>query len=110
MKETKTTETEWAERFKPITNPNGDGSWDNCKFETYGDDYAKVMDALAKDPRTVWTITITDTDEGTSIGVGDGWHWVNRDGYLITEVPCPDDETVYFEELYPEDDEGNLLP
>jgi hypothetical protein len=34
-----------------------------------------------------------DGDDGGSY-VWNGWHFINRIGYFITEVPCPPDTTI----------------
>lgn len=94
------TETEFFERFKPVQNTitNGQSSYDGCMFETYGAEYAAVVAAHLKNPAQVWTVLEGDDGE---LFIGDGMHFVNRLGYLITEVPAP--EGVSFEIYDPED-------
>ncbi len=79
----------WLEEFKPITNHiDNNASFDGAMFETYGDEVEFVK---SQDPRCIWTYG--DGDDGGSY-IWNGWHFVNRIGYFITEVPCPDDTTI----------------
>jgi len=84
----------WLEEFKPITNhldPNAsfqDESGKGIMFETYGDEVEFVK---KQDPRCIWTYG--DGDDGGGY-IWSGWHFVNRLGYFITEVPCPENTTI----------------
>ena len=84
----------WLEEFKPITNhldPNAsfqDESGKGIMFETYGDEVEFVK---KQDPRCIWTYG--DGDDGGGY-IWNGWHFVNRLGYFITEVPCPENTTI----------------
>lgn len=74
------------ETYKPKKNPfNPDAGWDGSMLETYGEELEHVLDAYRTAPGTVWTVLDCD---GAMI-VGNGYHHVNRLGYIITEVPCP---------------------
>ena len=79
---------QWIDQYRPITNPTGDSGFfvdDKClMFETYDPDLAVVLAAHEKDPNTVWTIVEGEDGE---LYLGDGYHYVNRIGYFITEVP-----------------------
>jgi hypothetical protein len=94
------TEEEWFEKFKPKVNPTGDSGMSidgvHYMFETYDPDHAKV---LAADPACVWTLLDCDNCEV----IGEGYHWVNRIGYFITEVPA--EPGVCYEIMYWEDEE-----
>jgi hypothetical protein len=57
-------------------------------FETYGDEVEFVK---SQSPANIWMYGSGD-DGGTYIW--NGWGFVNRLGYFITEVPCPDDLTI----------------
>ena len=80
---------EWCATYKPI--PNNiveDSSFDGTMFETYGDEVAFVKKA---DPSYIWMYG--DGDDGGTY-IWNGWSYVNRIGYFITEVPCPPDTTI----------------
>ena len=80
---------DWCEKFKPITNHiDENASFDGAMFETYGDEVAFVKE---QDGAYIWTYG--DGDNGGSY-IWNGWHFVNRLGYFITEVPCPPDTTI----------------
>lgn len=78
---------EWMEQYRPIPNPTGDSGFAandvSYMYETYGEELAAVKEAYRKNPATVWTIT--DGDDGEWY-LGDGFHFVNRVGYFITEL------------------------
>jgi hypothetical protein len=84
---------EWCDTYKPIINhidsnasfDNGDGG---IMFETYGDEVEFVK---SQSPANIWMYGQGD-DGGTY--VWNGWGFVNRLGYFITEVPCPDGLTI----------------
>lgn len=84
----------WLEEFKPITNhldPHAsfqDESGTGIMFETYGDEVEFVK---KQDPRCIWTYG--DGDDGGGY-IWSGWHFVNRLGYFITEVPCPENTMI----------------
>jgi hypothetical protein len=78
----------WEKRFKPIKNMiDANASGDGTMFETYGkeEEYVRHVNSLA--PATVWTLV--DCDGG--LRITNGYHFVNRIGYFITEVECPPD-------------------
>ena len=80
---------EWVDTYKPIPNNiDTNASFDGLMFETYGDEVAFVKKA---DPAHIWTYG--DGDDGGSY-IWNGWSFVNRIGYFITEVPCPADTTI----------------
>jgi hypothetical protein len=80
---------EWCDVYKPIQNHiDTNASFDGAMFETYGDEVAFVKE---QDGSYIWTYG--DGDDGGSY-VWNGWSFVNRIGYFITEVPCPADTTI----------------
>jgi len=88
----------WETTFKPIQNFNGDKGWNGTMFETYGED----LEFVAKTPDTfVWTWV--DGDEGTWIV--NGFHWVNRIGYFVTEKECTQDFMEVQVDYYGNEDE-----
>jgi hypothetical protein len=85
---------EWEATYKPIKNhidSNAsfqDESGQGIMFETYGDEYTFVN---SQDHAHIWTYG--DGDNGGSY-IWNGYHYVNRLGYFITEVPCPPDTII----------------
>jgi len=85
---------EWEAAYKPIYNhidSNAsfqDESGQGIMFETYGDEVEFVK---SQSPANIWMYGSGD-DGGTYIW--SGWGFVNRLGYFITEVPCPENITV----------------
>jgi hypothetical protein len=85
---------EWVDQYRPVVNqfdPNAsfqDESGNGIMFETYGDEIEFVK---KQDPATIWMYGSGD-DGG--LYIWNGWGFVNRLGYFITEVPCPDNLTV----------------
>lgn len=85
---------EFAAKYKPIPVPEGlDGAnlWMedindkvvDYSFETYGETVEYVCLIANSKPRNVFTII----DDGVSQDLVEGYHYVNRMGYVITEVP-----------------------
>ena len=62
-----------------------------CMYETYDEEYQRVKEMVAQNPKRVWTIINCDGWEG----IVAGWHWVNRMGYLITEQEWSSEEEEY---------------
>lgn len=85
---------DWIEQYKPITNhidPHAsfqDEEGNGLMFETYGDEVEFVK---SQSPDKIWMYG--DGDDGGSY-IWSGWGFVNRLGYFITEVPCPDGLTI----------------
>jgi hypothetical protein len=81
---------EWVETYKPIPNhldENAsfqDESGNGIMFETYG---VEVDFVKSHPPANIWMYGSGD-DGGTYIW--NGWGFVNRLGYFLTEVPCPE--------------------
>jgi hypothetical protein len=71
---------EWCDEFKPIVNPFS--SDPTCTmFETYGEECKFVRQSS---PSHIWT----EVDaEGRFTTVIEGFHYVNRLGYYVTEKP-----------------------
>lgn len=87
------TEEEWFATYKPIPNHiDKDASFNDGEqgymFETYGKELQFVM---AADSDYIWTYG--DGDDGGTY-IWNGWSFVNRIGYFITEVPCPADTVI----------------
>jgi hypothetical protein len=86
---------EWEATYKPIKNhivENAsfqDESGQGIMFETYGEEYTFVNSQ--QDPACIWTYG--DGDDGGSY-IWNGWHFINRLGYFVTEIPCPADVEI----------------
>ena len=78
-------EDNWFYLFKPTKNHIDEhASFDGHMFETYGDEVAYVKE---QDGHHIWTYG--DGDDGGTY-IWNGWHFINRIGYFITEVPWED--------------------
>lgn len=84
----KMTYDEFIEKYKPIQNTitNRD-EFNGWMFETYGEDDEYIRKVAQEKPNTVWTIYDDDT-------MTNGWHYVNRFAYFITEVPFEDNVVI----------------
>jgi len=76
------------ETFRPLKNPHGDHGWDATLWETYGVELNFVRN---QQPNRVWTLM--NDDEGNLVIVT-GFHFVNRVGYFVTEIPWAEDSVV----------------
>lgn len=84
----------WEKRFSPKKNPlTKHAAVDGCLHETYGAEFALVQAAGQADPGCVWTVVTNDRGDWYIV---DGYHFVNRVGYLLTEMPCDVPEGVEF--------------
>ena len=83
-------EDEFDDKYPLVANHlNPNASWcvgdgPGCLFETYGEELDFVRQ---QDPCTVWTLV--DGDGGDQY-LTNGFHFVNRIGYLVSTVPVPD--------------------
>jgi hypothetical protein len=79
----------WVETYKPIPNNiDKNASFDGMMFETYG---AEVEFVKKANPAHIWMFGDGD---GGGLYIWSGWGFVNRIGYFITEVPCPENTTI----------------
>ena len=74
------TEDEFFNNFKPITNPHNG----TLVFETFGAEHNFVRN---QPENTVWTLL----DDNSIVS---GYHWANRVGYYVTEVPWTQETNV----------------
>lgn len=73
---------QWESEFSPIQNVCNDfASWDGRMFETYGEDLNWVSTWARKYPQRVWTLV----DDGEELSIINGFHYVNRVGYFVTD-------------------------
>lgn len=72
---------EWLEKYKPVQNHIDDNaSMDGKMFETYGNEELFVR---AQKESRIWTIVTGDDGDDYLV---DGFHFVNRMGYMIASV------------------------
>lgn len=77
---------QWWDTYNPIQNHiEANASFDGAMFETYGPELSFVRD---QDISKVWTII---EGEDGNLYVSDGYHFVNRIGYFVTERPFTGD-------------------
>ena len=72
-------------------------AYDGRMYETFGIEYASVVAAHMTNPNLV--VTIVDGDDGNSIWLCHGLHYVNRIGYLIASKPLDDFERILLAQL-----------
>ena len=82
MKEiTNLTYDEWFERFEPIENHLSESApFDGHMFETYGEEIVYIKSTPDK---YVWTVVDIEGD----LYIMNGYHYVNRVGYMRTHHP-----------------------
>jgi len=84
----------FAQKYKPVKNHlNNSAPYDECMYETYGDEY-KYIESISVNPNTsnkIWTIC---EEDGITF-IQAGWHFVNRLGYVISEVPFTDKDEQF---------------
>ena len=96
----KITEDDWYDTYKPIKNHivgEDKASFGGHMFETYGEEVEFVK---AQEENRIWTYGDGD-DGGTHIW--NGWSFVNRIGYFITEVPFPDNTDIQIDIIAPDE-------
>ena len=77
------------EQFKFIPNNYDEySSLDGLMFETYGDEVEFVK---SQDPAKIWMYG--DGDDGGTY-IWSGWGFVNRIGYLVSQIPFPENTTI----------------
>jgi len=82
------------DEYKPVKNPLGhDYGFEGCMIETFGDDIDMVRKQWEKDKTKIWTVL---DGEGSNLDIVAGFHFVNRLGYIITEVSW-ESPTICFE-------------
>jgi len=83
---------DFLEKYTCVENPFTEGgSFNNCMFETYGEEYQLVVKQVGLYPASVWTVIDCDG----WFGITAGYHWINRIGYLITEEEWKTDDEEF---------------
>jgi hypothetical protein len=80
----------FEKQYKPQRNPyDKNASFDGYLMETYGEE----MDLVHQAPTShVWTVV--DSEESDDLLLISGYHYVNRIGYILTELPHYDKDIV----------------
>ena len=79
---------EFVNMFDPILNKE-EGPYGGFLFETYGEDLALVK---KYNEDCCWTLVDCDNEESYIIP---GFHFVNRVGYFITNIPYKNETEIY---------------
>jgi hypothetical protein len=88
-------EDDWEKTYQPIENHlDRNASWsvwegNGLLFETYGQE---VLFVKQQDDHYIWTLV--EGDDGDSMFIVSGWHYVNRLGYFITTHPWTVDTVI----------------
>lgn len=73
----------WRERFKPIQNPfDPNADFHGCLLDISAIEKHHIVTA---DPQRLWTLIDGNGDEF----IASGWHFIDRTGWFLTEVPVP---------------------
>jgi len=85
---------DWVEIFKPRTiHLDDNASIDGYLFQPYADQWDFVK---SHENENIWTLIITDADDGTHWEISSGVHVVNREGYFVTEAPYLEEIVVTY--------------
>lgn len=85
------TYAEWITTYKPVHNHIADfyaAPYDDTMFETFGDEHNFIRELISTAPDTIWTLVTGDDNEWIIIS---GYHYVNRLGYFVSQVPFTND-------------------
>ena len=97
------TRDEFMKRFKPMKNTfDENADFDGYAFPTKGPGYDYVQEVLTTDPGRVWTLV----DCEVTTWLTSGYHYVNREFYVITRVAA--EPGVDYEMAYGHDDDDKL--
>lgn len=82
------TEDQWVEQFKPVQHfsPADQHTWNGWLIHEDLDD-PRLDEA---NPDCIWTLLDVDGEQV----IASGRHFINREGYFITEHPVPTDTTI----------------
>ena len=90
LKPKKITYDKWVTKFKPIKNHlKKQAPFEGLMFETFGEELDFIKETP---PDCVWTVVEGDTGKWYII---EGYHHVNRIGYLVTTVPFEETASGY---------------
>ncbi len=86
----------WLELYKPITNHfDKTAAIDGCLFLPFGKQWDFVS---LYNNNNIWTLIVTDLDDSddTLWEITSGIHYVNMQGYLVTEVSCSEEMCIIY--------------
>lgn len=90
---------DFEDLYKPLKNHLDDNaSLDGTMFETYGEELDYVLQIHKTQPERVWTYTDGEIYPVLTNNLG----FVNRIGYVITEVPFNASEHILVDDEYRE--------
>jgi len=92
---------EWEATYLPKLNHLAEDINSHHMFETYGEELGYVLAIADLEPNRVWTLV--DGEDG--IYVTNGYHLVNRIGYLITAIPFEGEFLEVLDTEYSNDDD-----
>lgn len=91
MEQLTITDDQFYDTYKPLANVvDPQASWGGDMYETFGAELEHVVKVHEETPLNVWTISDCD---GLLV-ISAGMSYVNRMGYMITEIPAPADTWV----------------
>jgi hypothetical protein len=86
--QTYSTWDDWDTKYNAQPNHLVDGT---DLYETYGDEHAYILQMAELHPRRVWTIVCADDADV----IMNGYHYVNRVGYMVTDEDGQPDEEFH---------------
>ncbi len=93
---------DFFEKYKPVSNPNstdGDEFWlKDCLYGLSQEDKDHVAEVYKFNPNTVWTVH--HSDSGDIEWIKSGLHYVNHNGFIITNVPYVGSQDLIVHEDY----------
>jgi hypothetical protein len=86
---------DFVKTYKPQLNhlDSNASMGEGWMYETFGEEIKYVHSILESEPNRIWTVLDTDED----LTIASGYHYVNRMGYVICEVPFNEGEMIELE-------------
>jgi hypothetical protein len=93
---TNLTYEQFVKQYKPIRNPAAgeDEAFNGCVFDTDYGRKASEQIYSSFPQRQIFTLTESDSSDRDKDFIQSGYHFVNRLGYFITEVPYAQGEQI----------------
>lgn len=91
----------WEDTFGPVKNHlDKNAGMNGFMFETFGAELAHVQAVLKDTPEKVWTVVEGDSGKWY---ISQGFHRVNRVGYLVTDKPFNPEDPVHVKRFFSKD-------